>query len=135
LSVGDFGRSRRVASAARQFKSLISLAQYQAILEPCVIGLKINKIGYQFYRYQTGNKNNWQPFVARIWRERKWPSQSKYRLHINNASKTDNDKIQIIIYPNGNITPFTFKLLAESSESFTIIEAKQNGDLSLREDS
>lgn len=128
LSFGDFGQSRKVESQARQLKSLINLAQYAAVLEPTVIGIYFDEKGYEFKRYQPDSAQ-WQKFSRRLWRDRSWPDFVTYRLDAPSSSPKEP---QIIVYPTGELTPFTLELYYQH-KAVLQLEGKSNGELQFDE--
>lgn len=127
LAYGDFGQSRRIYAQARQLKSLLNLAQYQAILEPSIIGLQLSEKGYQFRRYRSGG--SWEPIKKRLWRDRPWPAQTTYRLQVN-QSKTNEP--QILAFPSGELSAFTLQLYYQNNE-IVVLTGKENGDIDINE--
>src|ERR1700722_4171393 len=77
LAVGDFGASRKIKIAAKQFADLIPLLEEKALLQPTIIGININAQGYQIYQL---NNNKWQAISDPLYRFRLWPKGSHVQL-------------------------------------------------------
>ncbi len=111
----------RLKEQGGRFSALISLAQDEAILQSQDLAVAVHDSGYSFYR-RDGAK--WvaysdKPFVARvvdggIQAEVVLEGVSIKLLPPNKA------KPQIVIYSNGEMTPFSYNLINQEKSKYTI---------------
>lgn len=124
LALGDFGQTQRATTAAEQFVSLIKLSEEQAVLQATTLSIRLSNNGYQFYQYEPQDQNNWQLITKDpILTLTQWPSNIAAEfLSINHTQQTQ----QILIFPNGEISPFTLRL-TDNGKSLDQIIGQQNG--------
>lgn len=142
FAVGDFGQSRRIKSAAEELDLLIGLVQEQAVLEPAVFGINIQPKGYGFFEFvlkdrKTGGK--WESLAHdEVLFNHTFPSQMSVsikplRNDFNLAAPATSQLPQIIISPNGNMTPFIIDMGKVNSAPSIRIIGQYNGELTLTE--
>lgn len=135
LAFGDFGQTRRYKAASEELAMLIPLATDQAILEPAILGLKIDERGYGFYRFDL-NKESWLALDKdQLFRYRKLPKGMLMHLRLQGTSPIPLSKaaVPIIISPTGNITPFVVDVSQSSGKVLFRIVVKFNGTVKLVE--
>ena len=119
----------RLKEQGGRFSALISLAQDEAILQSQDLAVAVTDSGYSFYRRvgATWEAYSDKPFVARvvdggIYAEVILESVSIKLPPLKKA------KPQIVIYSNGEMTPFSYSLRNQEKSSY-IIQFDGGGNL------
>lgn len=128
LLFGGFFKSRKIENAAKEFSILLPLASQQAILQPAIIGLKINSHKYEFYLYIKNVDNHtgtWKLITKEdpILTPHSLPEKVEMELE-NNKKK---DQPQIVFLPSGDNTPFTIIFSHEGKAPFYKITGNSQG--------
>lgn len=129
VAFGDFGQTRQVAMQQNHLKDLIKLAKLRAIIEGKTYGLNISAQNYTFYQFEYEENSpygHWQIIKNNLFKSTTLPSYTSmnYNHPVNKKSP------EIIISPDGHITPFTLKLITKSQNSITLIN-ETNGSLKI----
>lgn len=127
LAVGDFGQKRRIKNETQHLQMLIELAEQQAMLAPTTMGLSVDANGYQFYHYVLDPQKNtgqWQQLTKDLFFR---PGTFATHTYVSfNVKKTTP---QIIISPNGELTPFTLHLGTKDNQNLFQLIGKRNGEV------
>lgn len=109
--------NRQLESFAKELVQTVTLAQEQAMLQPSVLGLSIEKHGYQFAAYhlaENKKKNSWSPLQDHLLGMHDIPGNIALTVEVGGqkiAREESEDDVahvpQIVISTNGDITPFT----------------------------
>ncbi|MCK5663615.1 MAG: type II secretion system minor pseudopilin GspH [Thiotrichaceae bacterium] len=111
----------RLKEQGGRFSALISLAQDEAILQSQDLAVAINDSGYSFYRRES---SVWvvysdKPFVARV-----VDGGIQAEVVLEGVSiklpSLKKAKPQIVIYSNGEMTPFSYNLSNQEKSKYTI---------------
>ena len=141
LAVGDFGQSRRIENSARQLAKLIEVAEQEAILVPNIMGLRIDKEGYQFYHFLLDPKHPRGRWVAltrdTVFRARRFPKRTTIKLStgsdpMRGLSSVGSHRPQIIITTTGDLTPFTLWIGTEGGKPSIRLTASFDGDVTVQ---
>lgn len=133
LSIGR-NSSRQLEAQAAELTQLISLAQEQAMLQPAVLGLSLSGHEYHFMSLQqaaAGKKHAWVPVTDEALRKHVLPGDISIELTVK-GSLAEHEKSgvpQIIISPNGDITPFSIYLGRDGGSTRYVITGEANGNL------
>lgn len=139
LTMRRFMHDQQVETAAKELATIIPVAQQQAILQPAVIGLKVNTDNYAFYRFIINSKNNtgsWQLIARdRVLTNKILPAKVKLAITMQGRDLLTVDKNnqtpQVIFFPSGDMTPFTIMIgVNEQSAAYSLI-GKANGSVIL----
>ena len=120
LSFPDSSNDRLKEQGGR-FSALISLAQDEAILQSQDLAVAVNKSGYSFYRRvgATWEVYSDKPFVARV-----VDGGIQTEVILDGVSIVlrpfKKAKPQIVIYSNGEMTPFSYNLSNQEKSTYTI---------------
>jgi general secretion pathway protein H len=111
----------RLKEQGGRFSALISLAQDEAILQSQDLAVAINSSGYSFYRRED---SAWvaysdKPFVARVIDGGIQAEVILEGLSIK-LPTLEKAKPQIVIYTNGEMTPFSYNLQNQEKSKYTI---------------
>lgn len=112
LSIGR-NENKRVATFANELMQTLTLAEEQAILQPIVLGLSLQRQSLQFKTFEAVNdkKKTWVALNDAILTKLRIPTDIQVDIEINgqhiSSSESDNKTPQIIISTNGDVTPFT----------------------------
>lgn len=142
IAVMSLGQSahKRYETFAKELTQLITLAQEQALLQPAVLGLRIQGHHMQFMIYQkhaTENRMVWKIFDDPILHPRAIPNTIQIQLQVGNrkpdaeeSEQTEEERVpQIIFSINGDMTPFKLGIGPVNAEARYLIEGEMNGDL------
>ncbi len=111
----------RLKEHGERFSALISLAQDEAILQSQDLAVAISDSDYSFYRREN---SSWvaysdKPFVARV-----VDGGIQGELVLEGISikllPFNKSKPQIVIYSNGEMTPFSYNFSNEKKSKYTI---------------
>lgn len=127
VSYGDFGETRQLKMAQQHFVDQIKLVQTKAIISTKTYGLNISTKDHTFFQFSPRTKK-WLTINEPIFKKTAFPPHKK----LNYTHPSSKQTPEIIISPDGQITPFTFELTSQSNES-AIIEVKANGEIALIE--
>jgi general secretion pathway protein H len=110
LTIGH-NENKRMEAFATELTQLLGLAEEQAMLQPVVLGVRLNQKQVQFTRFVAPTekeKNSWRALDDKIFATRAIPSGMQVDVKLAGQVK-DNAKEnpQIIVSTNGEITPFT----------------------------
>lgn len=144
LSLGR-NKNRRIETLANQLTQMLTLAEEQALLQPAVLGLLINERSFVFLTYQASlNSKNmiWVPSDERSLQRHVIPDGIEIRVISSNTeddsqleapatSAGDNPilKPQVVISPNGDLTPFTISIGKEGEPPRYIIRGEADGSI------
>lgn len=115
LSVGR-NENRQLESFANELSQRITLAEEQAMLQPAVLGLKLDESSYQFFIYHPPlgeKKQSWTPVQDKILGQQAIPSDVELVVEMRGKKSSTSDEEetvkdpQVIISTNGDLTPFT----------------------------
>ena len=118
LSIGR-NENKQLESFTNEFIQTLTLAEEQAMLQPTVLGLSLDKQSFHFASLQASignnNKTNWEPLNDTLLGKHSIPKNIQISVEVGDKhnSSTDNEtkeisnNPQIIISTNGDITPFT----------------------------
>lgn len=138
FSVGGFYLSNKRADVVtHEMATLIELARNQAIFSLNTLGLEINSNSYSFVQLDDNKDRGltWQPLSKRdsFWSERTIPSniivQVQSKNNFTTLIPTNSVSPQIMIFPNGEITPFTITVHSQGSSELYTIEGNSAGEI------
>ena len=107
---------KQIESFANTLSELVKLAEEQAMLQPNVMGLSLDKHIFQFSSLQLQENGKLQWFASKdsVLHQQNIPDNMQVSLEIQGSRMDFNDTSknnpQIIISTNGDITPFTIFL-------------------------
>ncbi len=131
VSYGDFGEARRLSMSQQHFADLIKLARTNAIISAKTYGVNISKSDYSFYQFKQSEKQKtWILFSDQLFKKTNFNPHKKMIYSHPLTKQTP----EIIISPDGKITPFILTIISMSNETVTL-HASANGDVSLTESS
>lgn len=131
VAFGDFGNSRRIMMQQQHLGDLIKLARIRAIIEAETYGLHLTKKKYTFYQfYHKPDKpyGQWFTMKNNVFKTTNLPQNVKVEYN-HPYAKTNPE---IIINPNGHITPFTLNLITDSKKQIKL-SVSFNGTVNLKE--
>ncbi len=111
----------RLKEQGRRFAALITLAQDEAILQSQDLAVSMNGSGYSFYRRfgEVWEAYSDKPFVARVLDGGIQAEVALEGLSVDLPS-SEKAKPQIIIYSNGEMTPFFYYLTNQEKSKYNI---------------
>lgn len=125
LAFGDFGAGRKITLSAEQFSAYIKLVQQQAILKTATFGIHIKKNSYDTYQAKG---NSWIPLPQNsILHPRSFPENTVLTIQ-----GLQNDVPNLIIYPSGDMSPFTINFGTSSKGNLIRLIGHHNGELLLQ---
>ncbi len=131
LAFGDFGNSRRIMMQQQHLGDLIKLARIRAIIESKTYGLHLtnkNYTFYQFYHAPSSPYGHWLQLKNNTFKSKTFPSNVKIKYNHPLSKNTP----EIIISPDGHITPFTLHLITSNQDQIKL-NVKFNGAVNLKE--
>ncbi len=123
LNMGQLLQNRKTSAIADQMTATIQLAQQQAILQPAILGMRIDKNSYSFYQWKTqvNEMGQWQRLESdRFLKPQELPSQIK--LQLIKPSVANNALPQIIFQSSGDVTPFLIDILKDNQGQRVFID-------------
>lgn len=128
---------RSTLTTAKEITALLELAKRQAIFTMSTLGVRFSATNYTFYKFDEIHLSGWQPLEKYddFWR----PQPIADKVIINLQSQANSDLAwlnkgafapQIIITPNGDITPFKLTLHTAGKNDDIIITNDDSGRIS-----
>lgn len=112
LTIGH-NDNKKMEAFANELTQMVTLAEEQAMLQPAVLGVTFNQHSFQFASLQMAaddKKNNWVAFQDTVLKQQTIPHGIQVTIHNgqeSSSNKSENKNPQIIVSPNGDVTPFT----------------------------
>lgn len=139
LKVGTYYSSnKRTEIFARELSSMIQLARNQAVFSLNVIGLRISGNKVTFLQLNNTNGLHWIPLDEHdsFWASRTIPEKVIMQLTTpddseSQSSQKDASSPQIIIFPSGEMTPFTLSMHKLGSSQTYLIKGSYPGTIEL----
>lgn len=139
--------NRKLESFANELVQLLTLAEEQAMLQPVVLGLSLNKRAYQFTTYHPAageKKSSWVTYQDTLLNKHVIPQGIYLDVEVGgkkaaaNSEKEneedDDDEAsqvpQVIISTNGDITPFTIYVGKPGKKPRYVITGDVDGHVS-----
>lgn len=119
VAFGDFGQSRRVMMQQQHLGDLIKLARIRAIIEAKTYGLNISKTHHTFYQFEPNSHDalgQWSALSSDLFKKSGLAAhqQMTYTHPLNKQTP------EIILTPDGQVTPFQLTLTTQSHEKITM---------------
>lgn len=128
LAFGDFGKSRKIRSAAEGFGQFVSLVHERALLESSTLRIHLTPLQYSAERLDL--KQHWQPLQSSFYRKHALPEKTK--LLITYGNKTS-DHLFIIISGSGDMTPFQVSFGSPDRAQLATVSGDANGAISFHD--
>jgi general secretion pathway protein H len=122
-----FNHNKQIESLAQNIAGLITLAEEEAMLRPCVLGLAFTTDHYQLYSYDENN-HHWQPLSSHIFNAQPIPKDTQITLKIHDKIISAEGKPYLIISPSGDIPAFTILIGKLNQEPLYQIIGKESGE-------
>lgn len=131
LSLHLFSHARQVTIVAQQIVQTLKTAENEALLRPCVLGLRFTRQGYQFYEYRLDNSHraHWIKLT-----DDKLSQPHVFGNHLLvHFIQFDGPKENpaIVFSSNGNVSPFVLLITDDHQERTYQLSANQNGVITL----
>lgn len=131
--------NRQIESFAKELVQTVTLAQEQAMLQPSVLGLSIEREAYQFAAYRLAEnkkKNSWSPLKDNLLGMHDIPGSIALTIEVGGQKMAQEEKDddaahvpQIVISTNGDITPFTIYVGKKGKSPRYIIRGDVDGTI------
>lgn len=128
LAFGDFGKSRKIRSAAEGFAQFVSLVHERALLESSTLKIHLTPLQYSAERLDL--KQHWQPLQSSFYRKHALPEKTK--LLIKYGSKSA-DHLIIMISGSGDMTPFEVSFGSVERAQLATVSGDTNGTISFHD--
>jgi general secretion pathway protein H len=130
LSFGNNSPSDQLKTEATRLKSLLKVAEEEALLRSSLIGVDILEDGYGFLYLEDGE---WQPVDDNLFRNRTLPDDMQITLIEGQPPGDDKEKRtpEIILLNSGEMTPFELKITSLNSDDYYRLTGSETGDLTL----
>lgn len=115
LSIGH-NKNKQLETVQNELAERLNLAEEEAMLKPAVLGLVLEPHGFYFVSYQKPKKNkpaSWIPVQDAALSRYTFSDQIELSLlgpHKEDQEDAMPNQPQIIISPNGELTPFTLHI-------------------------
>lgn len=128
---------RTTLTTAKEITALLELAKRQAIFTMSTIGVRFSATDYSFYQFDDIHLSGWKPLekIDDFWQPR--PIANNLIINLQSQANSDIAKLtkdgfapQIIITPNGDVTPFKLTLHTAGKNDDIIITNNGNGRIS-----
>ncbi|MDQ2696257.1 MAG: type II secretion system minor pseudopilin GspH [Pseudomonadota bacterium] len=133
LSVGGRSDQERLAEEARRLAALLELNHQEAMLKGERRGVRFTATGYDFLTLDRDGQ--WQPADdAPLLKPRRLPAGMYLILTVEGrpvAFQAGEADPQVLLYENGEVTPSTLELDADSGAGFTL-SVTLTGDVALK---
>ncbi len=130
LSFGDFGKSKELRLLNDRLASLIEFTRIRAIITANSYKLDINQHGYTFYKLTRSSKaTSWQVMTAnKVLKPGHFGNQTEVKLNVDSPYQSQ----EILIQPNGFITPFVLKTRVNKTKAFIVLSGSANGEIHVK---
>lgn len=122
MAFGDFGKERKIITAAEEFSQFLSLAHEKALLESSTLRLQLKQTTYALERLSL--QQQWQPISSSIYRNHVFPSGTQ--ISVQQGSKKDT-QLTIIFDSSGDMTPFLLYIGSMTHPRLVTIEGQNDG--------
>jgi len=120
-------RPRTVDDVVQHLSMVIGYLQEQAVLQPAVLGLKMNVHGYQVMHFSTDGQ--WQASSGRgPWHAYEYSEQIVLQIE---GEGTVLGAPDIILYSSGEITPFTLHITTDENTFRQTLTGLENGEVTV----
>lgn len=119
-------QNKELENAAFTIQSQIKLAEEEALLRPATLGFGVAKDKLIFFIYKEGSKSTWQPLKDAVFHSSLKMDFVKIALRVENKYVPLDGEPKIIIFSNGNITPFKLTLEQPQNKRYHI-RGRENG--------
>ena len=119
--------ARQLEAFTKELVERLTLAEEQAMLQPAILGLSINKNAYQF---ASNKKEGWLPLQDTILAHHAIPATMQLSLEMGGKKMAiEQDVPQIVISTNGDITPFTLYVGQKGKPPRYVIHGEADGSI------
>lgn len=126
LSVGQ-NQTKAMQGLAFAFAQSMSLAEEKAMLSSTEIGFEMEGDHWAFLRANQAASDTWLALNDRALPDYKIPDDVTVTLQVFNQTK--NAKNKIILSTNGDITPFTMKIMHHGKKTRFEVKGKADGSI------
>lgn len=128
--------NKKIESLAGEMTEMMTLAEENAMLQPMILGLRVNEDSFHFATYQESKEQKpiWSPLQDKIFGKHIIPNDVEIKVLVNgetlsNTSEKEKNMPQIIISTSGDITPFTMYIGKKGKKPRHIIVGEANGSI------
>jgi general secretion pathway protein H len=130
ISLDVHNPTDELRTEARRLTSLIELAAEEATLRSELIGVKIDKHGYDFLTLQD---KSWEPIEDTVFRSRTLADDMHLELLSERPAHEDAEDASkqpgIVLLMSGEMTPFELKVSSDLTDDFFRISGAETGAL------
>ena len=145
VSTGVLGKDRQIDEEAQRLQAVLTQAREESMLDGRDIGLRVDREGYDFLRY-NGRVSEWEPVVDDVLlRERSLPDGLTAGLRIESreldleprTAPTEDEPAQpqVVVLASGDVVPFELLLRREGSDEVRRIAGTLEGAFDVHDDS
>ncbi len=122
-------KTKQLENLAKQLTHLITLAESEAMLQPCTLGLAFYHHSFQFFNYKPHEKNPWQAIVTGSLGLHNIPEHVQLTLRVNDEGKALDGKPYIFISESGDITAFTITIASIGHKPAYVVRGDASGNV------
>lgn len=124
LAVGDFGKERKIRSAAEGFAQFLQLVHERALLESSTLQVQLNTQGYSSQRMDV--QNRWHPLKNSYYHHHNLPNNTRISI-VYGSQKPD--QLILTIGSSGDMTPFKIHFGSGEHAQLVTIVGSENGTI------
>lgn len=127
--------NRQLEAISRELQQRIELAKEQALFQPAIIGLFLDRSSYQFVHYSPLSDNPkpiWQPVDYKQLGRYRLPAETELIIKTQTVSEKGQEAgpvPQIVISTNGEVTPFTIYIRKKGKSFSYVITGEADGEI------
>lgn len=124
-------KTKQLESLAKQLTRLITLAESEAMLQPCTLGLAFYSHHFQFFKYKPEAEKDhlWQAITTGNLGLHKIPEHVQITVRVNNEGKALDGKPHILISESGDITAFTIAIANIGDKPAYVVRGDASGNV------
>jgi len=144
VSTSVLGGDRQMDEEARRLQAVLAQAREESMLDGRDVGMRVDRQGYDFLRY-NGRVAAWEPVVGdRLLRERALPEGLNAALRLEareielkpRTAPTEDEPAepQILVLASGDVVPFELVLRRDGTDEIRRIAGSMEGNFEVHDD-
>lgn len=144
VSTGVLGRDRQIDEEAQRLQAVLAQAREESMLDGRDVGLRVDRQGYDFLRY-NGRVGAWEPVAGdALLRERSLPEGLTAGLRLESreielpprVAPTEEEpaRPQVVVLASGDVVPFELLLRREGGDEVRRVAGSIEGNFEVHDD-
>lgn len=132
LTIGQ-NQNRQLKTTAVQIRQMLILAEEHAMLQPAILGLRVDEHGFAFKIFQNEKKPAWLPVDEKTLAPHHLSDDIVLQLVQQTKQQTDAGAPQVVISSSGDLTPFKIYIGKQGAAPRYVVKGEADGTVVSRE--